>query len=106
MKPSAPQPESLPAPKTDDRPAQAARVASYLEAHPYSTQKEIDAACDTGCISKVLSLMAKPEPDGLGYRLAYSWRQVLCVSGTPRRVRTYALLSRPRRQQRDLFENT
>lgn len=99
--------DTQPSPQPDDRPAQAARVADYLEAHPHSTQKEIDAACDTGCISKVLSDMPRPELPGMGYRLAYGWREVLCVGGTRRRpVRTYALLSRPRRQQKNLFENT
>lgn len=33
-----------PKPQPDDRPAQASRVADYLEAHPHSTQEEIDAA--------------------------------------------------------------
>lgn len=95
-----------PDPQPDDRPAQAARVADYLEAHPHSTQKEIDAVCDTGCISKVLSDMPRDELSGMGYRLAYGWREVLCVGGTKRRpVRTYALLSRPKKKQADLFEN-
>ena len=31
------------------------RVANFLQNHPDSTGKEIDAACDTGCITKVLS---------------------------------------------------
>lgn len=87
-------------PLPDNRPEQAARVADYLEAHPASTQKEIDAACDTGCISKVLSDM----PD-LGYGLSKSWRDVLCASGThSRQVRTYSLLYRPSAQP-DLFRN-
>lgn len=99
--------DTQPSPQPDDRPAQAARVADYLEAHPHSTQKEIDAACDTGCISKVLSDMPRPELPGMGYRLAYGWREVLCVGGTRRRpVRTYALLSRPKTKQADLFETT
>ena len=37
-----------PSPKAGTRPDQAARVADFLELHPYSTLKEIDAACDTG----------------------------------------------------------
>lgn len=94
-----------PTPLPDDRPAQAVRVANYLEKHPRSTAKEIDAVCDTGSISKVLSLMAKPEPLGLGYGLAYGWREVLCVGGTARRpVRTYVLLHRPKKKQADLFD--
>ncbi len=101
----ASQPEPYPQP--DDRPAQAARVADFLEAHPFSTQKEIDAACDTGCISKVLSDMPRPQLLGMGYALAYGWRDVLCAAGSRKRqVRTYALLSRPKKKQADLFENT
>lgn len=92
-----------PAPLSDDRPAQAVRVADYLDAHPHSTQKEIDAVCDTGCISKVLSDMPRPELPGMGYGLAYGWRSVLCASGTRKRdVRTYALLHRPKTRQAEL----
>ena len=99
--------DTQPAPLPDDRPTQAARVADFLEAHPHSTQKEIDAACDTGCISKVLSDMPRPELPGMGYVLAYGWREQLCASGSRKRqVRTYALLSRPKKKQADLFENT
>lgn len=97
---------TAPKPLPDDRATQALRVADYLEAHPYSTQKEIDAACDTGCISKVLSDMPRPSLTGMGYVLAYGWRDVLCASGSRKRqVRTYALLSRPQTKQADLFEN-
>jgi len=90
----------------DDRRAQAARVADFLEAHPHSTAKEIDAACDTGCVSKVLSDMPRPELLGMGYGLAYGWRTVTCANGSrTRQVRTYALLYRPRTQP-DLFTPT
>ena len=86
------------APKFDDRPAQACRVASHLEQNPACTQKEIDAVCDTGCISKVLSDMP-----GLGYGISKGWRNVSCASGSlTRQVRTYTLLYRPRAQP-DLF---
>lgn len=87
-------------PLPDNRSEQAARVADYLEAHPASTQKEIDAACDTGCVSKVLSVMAKPEREGgLGYGIAKGRRDVLCAAGTHRRqVRTYTLSFRPMAQ--------
>lgn len=78
-------------PLADGRPAQAARVADFLDAHPASTAKEIDAECDTGCITKVLSDMP-----GLGYRIARAWRYVLCAAGRHRRrVRTYTLIARP-----------
>ena len=90
----------------DDRATQAARVADHLEAFPYSTQKEIDAARDTGCISKVLSDMPQSDLPGMGYVLAYGWREQLCADGSrKRRVRTYALLSRPKKKQADLFES-
>lgn len=98
---------TAPKPLPDDRAAQAVRVADFLEEHPNSTAKEIDAACDTGCISKVLSDMPRDELPGMGYRLSRDWRQVPCVGGTRRRpVRTYALVSRPKKKQADLFENT
>lgn len=85
-------------PAADTRPAQAARVATYLEQHPGSTLKEIDAVCDTGCISKVLSDMP-----GLGYGIAKGWRDVLCAAGSrTRQVRTYTLLYCPSTQP-DLF---
>lgn len=87
----------------DTRPLQAARVADFLERHPASTQKEIDAVCDTGCISKVLSDMERPDLYGMGYGLARDWREVPCAGGTrTRKVRTYTLLHRPSAQP-DLF---
>ena len=87
-----------PKPPADNRPLQAARVADYLEQHPASTLKEIDAVCDTGCISKVLSDMP-----GLGYGIAKGWRDVVCASGSrTRQVRIYTLTHRPSTQP-DLF---
>lgn len=87
--------------QTDTRPAQAARVADYLAQHPATTQKEIDAACDTGCISKVLSDMPL-----LGYGIGKGRRNVTCKDGKRSRlVRTYTLLYRPTTQP-DLFTNT
>lgn len=84
---------SLPArPSTwDTRPDQAHRVATFLDAHPRATAKEIDAACDTGCITKVLSDMPR-----MGYGLAHDWLAVMCVRGQrTRRVRVYRLLHWP-----------
>ena len=79
-------------PRTDTRPAQAERVAAFLEQHPASTAKEIDAVCDTGCISKVLSAMVKQ----FRYGIQKSHREVRCVGGLrTRKVRTYSLLFRP-----------
>jgi len=84
--------------RPDTRPDQAARVADFLELYPYSTLKEIDAACDTGSASKVLSDM-RP----LGYGIDRQRRSVLCVGGLrSRKVQTYALTSRPNTQP-DLF---
>ena len=88
-------------PRLDTRTAQAERVADYLEQNPASTAKEIDAACDTGCISKVLSAMKKE----LGYGISTGWRPVPCVAGSLiRRVRTYTLLHRPIVTQHELFK--
>ena len=50
-------------PQPDTRAAQAARVADYLERHPGATAREIDAACDVGSITKVLSDMAINDPE-------------------------------------------
>ena len=84
--------------QTDTRPAQASRVADYLEQHPDSTAKEIDAACDVGCMSKVLSDMPR-----MGYGVGKGWRCVSCAGGVSTRgVRTYALTHRPDTQP-DLF---
>lgn len=82
----------------DTRPAQAERVADFLELNPDRTVKEIDAACDAGSVSKVLSDMP-----GMGYGLRKNWRRVTCASGNRTRdVRTYALTHRPTSQP-DLF---
>jgi hypothetical protein len=108
----------------DARPAQANRVADYLEQHPdstvkeidaacdavrslwlhllqRSTAKEIDAACDAGCMSKVLSDMPR-----MGYGIRKGWRNVTCAGGSStREVRTYALAYRPSAHP-DLFSST
>jgi hypothetical protein len=82
----------------DTRPAQVVRVADYLEQHPKSTAKEIDAACDIGSITKVLSDMER-----MGYGIQKARRFVGCVGGhATRQVRTYALTHRPETQP-DLF---
>ena len=92
--------DTLPRPQLDTHNAQADRVADYLEQHPGSTAKEIDAACDTGCISKVLSAMAKD----LGYGINPGSRYIPCVAGSlTRRVRTYTLTHRPSMNQLKLF---
>lgn len=77
--------------KSDTRQAQAVRIADYLEQHPASTLKEIDAACDTGFVPEVLSLMPS-----MGYALAKGWRNGPCAGGArTRQLRTYTLLHRP-----------
>lgn len=87
-------------PQSDTRPAQAARVADYLELNPHSTAKEIDLACDVGSVTKVLSDMRVM---GYGIGRAWRWHDVLCAGGQrSRHVRTYELLHRPTAQP-DLF---
>jgi len=78
-------------PEQDSREWQAMRVANFLEASPNSTAKEVDAACDVGCITKVFSDMPK-----LGYGVGKGWRTERCDRGNrTRQVRTYTLLYRP-----------
>jgi hypothetical protein len=79
-------------PTLDTHEAQAERVADHLAQHPAATGAELAAACDVGCVSKVLSAMARE----LGYGLQRGWRWVPCARGTKRRhVRTYTLTHRP-----------
>jgi hypothetical protein len=95
--PITPGPETLHA--ADNRHAQAFRVAYFLEQHPESTSKEIDAFADTGCITKVLSDMP-----GMGYGISKAWRIVPCDHGNHfRQVRIYTLLQCPGKQL-DLFK--
>lgn len=89
--------------KDDPRAAQAVRVADFLEAYPGSSTREIDAACDLGSATKVLS-----EMPAMGYRLRKSWERVPCADGIhTRRVRCWWLLYRPEsiNNQRDLFDS-
>lgn len=88
-------------PEQDSREWQAMRVANFLEASPNSTAKEVDAACDVGCITKVFSDMPK-----LGYGVGKAWRTERCDQGNrTRKVRTYILLYRPENLP-DLFSDT
>ncbi len=77
------------------------RVADWLEQRPASTTKQIDAAADTGSITKVLSDMKR-----MGYGFLCGWRLEHRASGLPpRRVRTYTPLHRPQpKAQADLFK--
>lgn len=77
----------------DTREAQCARAADYLEPRfgDGATRRELDAACDAGCMTKVLSDMPR-----LGYVLRKAWGRELCADGARlRRVRVYVLVSRP-----------
>lgn len=75
----------------DARAAQCERTADYLETHPGAMLADIDAACDLGSATKVLSEMAR-----MGYGIRRGWRLVPCEFGTgPRRRRTYTLTARP-----------
>lgn len=76
----------------DTREAQAERLADYLAQHPEATAAELVAACDPGCVTRVLSAMSRE----LGYGIRRAWRWVPCARGTKRRrVRTYTLTHRP-----------
>lgn len=94
----ATQPISVP---LDGHEAQASRVADFLEPLPEgATAPEINATCDTGCVSKVISVMR----NDLGYVIKRDWRVVLCAGGTKRRKRrVYILVSRPSDAQQTLF---
>lgn len=79
-------------PTVDTHEAQAERLADYLAQHPDSTGAELAGACDLGCVSKVVSAMARE----LGFGIRRGWRWVPCANGTKRRhVRTYTLTHRP-----------
>jgi hypothetical protein len=77
----------------DPRPAQAERAADFMELHPEGvTAPELDAACDLGSATKVLSDMQHR----LGYGIGRGWRLVPCAFGNaPRRRRAYFLTHRP-----------
>jgi hypothetical protein len=81
-------------PLVDTRPEQAERLADYLDTHPEATASEMAAACDPGCVTRVLSAMVRE----LGYGIRKGWRWVPCAHGRKRRrVRTYTLTNRPER---------
>ncbi len=79
-------------PGVDTREAQAERLADYMAPHPCATAAELAAACDPGCVTRVLSAMSRE----LGYGIRRGWCWVPCAHGTKRRrVRTYTLTHRP-----------
>jgi hypothetical protein len=85
----------------DDRAGQALRVADFMEQHPEGvTTKQIEAACDPGSVTKVLSDMHKK----FGYVIRREHGYELCQAGTKKRRRLrYYLVSRPNTNQQELF---
>lgn len=86
--------------RRDTHKAQAARVAAHCACHEgqYFSGAELADACDLGCATKVLSVMAID----LGYGLARAWREGTCEYGK-RRVRVYRVTHGPRAAQIPLF---
>lgn len=88
----------------DTRADQIDRVAAYLEQNPGATLRDIEAACDTGSATKVLSVMRHP---AAGFVLRREVHRVACNDGrSTRRVARFWLMARPQRAQGELFENT
>ena len=70
--------------RTDSRREQAARVAAYLRATPEgATLRQIDAACDVGSVTKLLSVMRKD----YGFHIVSRRCQEACNGGSRRRDR-------------------
>lgn len=86
----------------DTRADQVERVAAFLELNPGATVQDINAACDPGSATKVLSVMRR-----LGFVLRREWHRSARKGGrSTRRAARYWLMSRPQRAQGELFENT
>lgn len=87
----------------DSRKAQAARVARFLAATPEgATLRAIDAACDVGSVTKLISVMRRE----LGYRIESRRITEACSGGTRRRDRLkFFLLPGPAARQPDLFNS-
>jgi hypothetical protein len=85
----------------DSRTAQAERVARFLAATPEgATLRAIDAACDVGSPSKLISVMRRD----MGYRIESRRITEACSGGARKRPRLkFFLLSGPRPWQSDLF---
>lgn len=85
----------------DSRNAQATRVAAYLVATPEgATLRAIDAACDVGSATKLISVMRRE----MGYDIQSRSTTEACSGGTRRRIRKkFFLLSGPVARQSDLF---
>ena len=94
-------PTAAPGLVRDTRAEQADRVAQLCERHPglWFTLKQLDAACDLGSPSKVISAMRNE----LGYGVAKDERRITCADGKRyRRLRTYRVTERPRGEQTEL----
>lgn len=88
----------------DSRGAQIERVALFLERNPGATLTQIERACDTGSVTKVISVMQRPE---VGFVLRREWRLIQCNKGrNTRKVAHYWIVARPRFTQGDLFNNS
>lgn len=87
----------------DTRAAQIERVAAFLEQQPGATLAQIERTCDTGSVTKVISIMQRPE---VGFVLRREWRLIRCNKGrNNRKVVHYWLVARPGLTQGDLFNN-
>lgn len=86
---------------SDSRAAQIERVAAFLERNPGATLRQIEAACDTGSVTKVLSVMRHPST---GYVIKRERRMTPCNNWrNGRRLACYWLIARPSAAQGDLF---
>lgn len=91
-------PSALP---PDTRAAQMERVASFLERNPGATLRQIETACDTGSVTKVLSVMRHPSS---GYKIKRERIEQPCNNWrNARKVAAYWLLARPTPDQGNLF---
>ncbi len=85
----------------DSRAAQIERVAAFLERNPGATLRQIEAACDTGSVTKVLSVMRHPST---GYVIKRERRLMPCNNWrNGRRLACYWLIARPSTAQGELF---
>jgi len=77
-----------------------ARVAAFLESNPGTTLRQIEDACDTGSVTKVISEMKRH-----GFGLRRELRPVTCNGGAnARRVACFWLTHMPDPEpQGDLF---
>lgn len=85
----------------DSRAAQIERVAAFLERNPGATLRQIESACDTGSVTKVISVMRHPSS---GYLIKRERTNQPCNNWrNARRVARYWLLARPPIAQGNLF---